>query len=109
MFDEENEAYKMGRIRKKIRDRQKRAFEKVFHSEDGRVFLGYLMAMGYLYEEVDSEEAEGARRLVLNIRKTAQEYNLLPQWRKAEEEQEDFQASIELALKQEDEDGQLSI
>jgi hypothetical protein len=46
---------------------------------------------------------------VLNIRKTAQEYHLLPQWRKAEEEQEDFQAGIELALKQEDEDGHLSI
>lgn len=105
MFNDDEEAYKIGRIRKKIRDRQKRAFEKIFTSEDGRIFLGYIMAMGYLYEEVDSEEAEGARRLVLNIRKTAKEYNLLPQWRKAEEEQEDFQSEIERALKEEDESG----
>ena len=98
------DAYKIERAQKKSREREQKAFEKILTSKEGRTVIAALIRAGGLYEPAAGAEAEGSRCLVLWLRSKAAEYNLLPMWRKAEAEEEDFQAEIARLLREETED-----
>lgn len=100
MFNPEINAAAIERAHHKIDVRDKAAFASLFESTDGRAFLMWLVRNGKLYDNVELPEEEGARRLILLIRRTAIDYGLMPMWMQAEKEELDFQLAIKEIIEQ---------
>lgn len=104
MHDLERNAFNMERTRRKNERRNKKAFEHVLCSEEGRVFLSFLMNIGKLYDAIDTPEEEGARRMLLILRDKAAEYGLMDKWRQSEKEADAFEAELQMMMREEEGD-----
>lgn len=100
MFDERANAAAVKRVARRINERHKTAFDRVLSSEAGRAFLMELAENCHLYDNVESPEDEGARRVVVAIRNEAESLGLIDKWQQAEKEAADFRLETKNMLSQ---------
>lgn len=100
MFNAEANAAAVSRVKRRNQERHRAAYDRVFSTPEGRSFLIELAVSCNLYDIVDTPEAEGARRVVVAIRKEAENLGLIDKWHLAENEAADFRKEMQAMLEQ---------
>lgn len=100
MFDAKANAAAIGRVNRRNEERHRACYDRVFSTPEGRSFLMELAATCNLYDFVETPEAEGARRVVVAIRKEAESLGLIDKWHLAENEAADFRKEMQAMLEQ---------
>lgn len=113
MFNAEANAAAVSRVKRRNLERHRACYDRVFSTPEGRAFLMELAESCNLYEVVETPEMEGARRVVVAIRKEAENLGLIDKWHLAEQEaaafQKEMQAMLEQTETQEEEDNGFEI
>ncbi len=113
MFDAKASAAAVSRVKRRNMERHRASYDRVFSTPEGRSFLMELAVSCNLYDIVETPEEEGARRVVVAIRKEAENLGLIDKWHLAEQEaaafQKEMQAMLEQTETQEEEDNGLDI
>ena len=100
MFNASANAAAVGRVNRRVKERHRSTYTRVFSSPEGRAFVMELVEMCGFYEPVETPEQEGMRRVVATIRKEAVNLGLLDKWQHAEKETAEFQQEMRSMIEQ---------
>lgn len=100
MFNASANAAAVGRVNRRIDERHRSTYTRVFSTKEGRAFIMELVEMCGFYEPVETPEQEGMRRIVASIRKEAVNLGLLDKWQHAEKETAEFQQEMRRIIEQ---------
>lgn len=100
MFNATSNAAAVSRVNKRIKERHRDTYERMFSTPAGRAFLMELAISCHYYDNVETPEEEGARRIIVALRKEAVSMGLIDKWQLAEKEAADFQSEMKLIIEQ---------